>query len=171
MNAHDIVKIGESEVKRLCGIYKVDIPEIYCAALDEDINGKTAKNTDTGKWAVVFNQRCLNDEDSIIHTARHEFRHIWQRVYHPEIADFWLQMTIEGQSHGDEDYYLFSATELDAESFANSGCKNDSPDFLTAMTAEASQRNGRRRMEGCYNWALRNRDLLTANVRLRLSRL
>ena len=168
MDRRYIWEVAREEVNRLCDLCQIDV-NLFVMDIGADNNGKVSKihESDT-VWSIVINQSKMVDNSTIIHTARHELRHVWQRTHYAHIADFWREWTISHQCKDNDDSYLFSATELDAERFANSQCTLADSSVLVELTSKARGKSFREQLKSCQDWALANPQLVSQKVRMRL---
>lgn len=132
---NELYKFCRKEAEKLSNKYEIDI-ELYMEYKENSIfDGTKALNPVSGNFCIIINEANIKELERAIHTVRHEFRHIWQDVYFPEVSKFWR--SVIAKQYGQNQSYYFSTIELDAERFAISNCELDDS-FLFDLFQECS---------------------------------
>ena len=168
MNITKANQIIVFETNRLLRYYDMEDVDVYAYAINDVTHYKKGDHGyNMADWIdyICVNITFAKTEDEIIHTTRHEFRHLWQNVIFPIESAYWFAWTRRILS--DERLYHFSVMELDANRFAFSNTQLDGADFIISQTAKDFKYNNKLWQQLKMNmlWAKEHQDMISENCR------
>ena len=95
----DIIKANQIivfEINRLLRYYDMEDVDVYAYAINDVTHYKKGDHGyNMADWIdyIRINIAFAKTEDEIIHTTRHEFRHLWQNVMFPIESAYWFAWT------------------------------------------------------------------------------